>query len=302
MGTDIQVIDTSILDSVADDLENKAADDTDKVAGIDDKAADDKAADDKKVADDKAKTDEDKVDDKGLDKLSALEEQNNSLKQLLREQKKQMALLSARVGRGEATTKAKGDGVTNILDEDEDEEKKEQPLSAIEQLQNEIVMIGQVKGPVLETLLETMELNPNFTDVKEVCSRTNLDDVIEVIASEISVENNADPVETALAIEAKIWAKPNPYKFMYDLIKKNHPKYAKPPEKKADEKSKDEDKPKDEKKPTEEKKAPGTIVKVPGTDEKSSGWTAARIDAMDESELTKVPKDVYEKYLRGELD
>jgi hypothetical protein len=32
-----------------------------------------------------------------------------------------------------------------------------------------------------------------------------------------------------------------------------------------------------------------------------AGWTAAKIDAMPEDELHTVPKDIYDKYLRGLL-
>jgi len=32
-----------------------------------------------------------------------------------------------------------------------------------------------------------------------------------------------------------------------------------------------------------------------------AGWTSARIDALPESELGTVPRDVYSTYMKGEL-
>jgi hypothetical protein len=104
-------------------------------------------------------------------------------------------------------------------------------------------------------------------------------------------------LERQLEVEAEIWAMPNPYKYMHGIIKKYHPRYAEP-----------EGKPPEEKAPVEKKKvepakAPTSIASVGGGDQDTkSGWTSKRIDTMPEEELETVPKEVYEKYLRGELD
>ena len=49
-------------------------------------------------------------------------------------------------------------------------------------------------------------------------------------------------------------------------------------------------------------KAPSSIAGMTGKTTAENSWTAARIDEMDETELTEVPPKIYDKYLRGELD
>jgi hypothetical protein len=63
---------------------------------------------------------------------------------------------------------------------------------------------------------------------------------------------------------------------MYKLLKGNQPAQKAPPE------------------------APSTIANM-GQGAKGGGWTAAKIDSLDEDELDSVPAEVYEKYLSGEL-
>jgi hypothetical protein len=87
---------------------------------------------------------------------------------------------------------------------------------------------------------------------------------------------------------------------MYDRIKEFHPSYAK--------KVEAEPPPKDgppkvvvEKKPVViPAKVPDSIINIPGG-AGAKGWTSAMIDALDEYELSKVPKDVYELYLKNDL-
>ena len=45
-----------------------------------------------------------------------------------------------------------------------------------------------------------------------------------------------------------------------------------------------------------------SLQDLPGGGSKDGGgWTTAKIDAMDESDLVKVPAEIYSKYMRGEL-
>jgi hypothetical protein len=92
---------------------------------------------------------------------------------------------------------------------------------------------------------------------------------------------------------------------MYGIIKEYHPRYAST-EKEGD-KKKVATPPVEEKEVKKEVKeppdAPTSIASVGGSDADSkSGWTSKKIDELPEDELGNVPKDTYEKYLRGELD
>ena len=111
-------------------------------------------------------------------------------------------------------------------------------------------------------------------------------------------KEGGDLVTAQMAIELNVWKKPNPYAYMYDIIKKYHPDFttAQQPAVKVEEK-------KEEKK----KDLPTTPLSAldlgKGGGGKNFGeWTAERIDAMPEYELDKVPKNVYDAYLRGDMD
>lgn len=205
------------------------------------------------------------------------------------EQQKEIAFLKARLAKLE-----KG------MDNSTDEETEIKP-SRIEELQSSINKVAETRGPVLETLLETMELSPKYADIREVCSQGNFSELVAMAADAVAKKENRDPVEVGLELEAAIWSEPNPYKTMYNLVKEHHPRYrvVKTETKKTEEKV-------EEKKEEKTKVAAKTAASIAdaGTGAKVSmaGWTAARIDQMDESELTQVPGDVYEKYLQGALD
>jgi hypothetical protein len=217
-----------------------------------------------------------------VDAPSAVEKTaDENLRVMLREMKKQNAVLAEQV---------------NNLKKAATSEEGTVDLSApgeIENLQNEIAQIGEKNAVAYETLVETMALNPAFQDVREVCSRDNLDDIIEAATANIVAKDGGNPVLIALELEKQIWNERNPYKAMYSLIKQYHPKYQQaaaatvPAQKK-------------ELKPVQ---APSSIASLGGGDgDKSSGWTSARIDAMDEMKLSTVPKDIYEQYLMGTLN
>lgn len=238
-----------------------------------------------------------------------VEEQNRELRQILRQQKRDMAIMQAKLSRlekrsVEATKKAEAEVEEDDLFGSPKEKSKEpaketaDEVAPVEYVQQELLAIARAKGPILETLLETMELSPSYSDVREVCSQSNFDDIFEAVGSAIAEKEGKDVSLAALEAEAAVWKMPNPYKYMYGLIKKYHPKYAdrQPAKREADEKPVKKD---SGKKPAE---APSSIAGVSGKSVASNAWTAARIDEMDELELHKVPSEIYEKYLRGDLD
>jgi hypothetical protein len=173
-------------------------------------------------------------------------------------------------------------------------------LSEIEQLQQEIQQIGQTRGEQLVTLVEVMAVSPDYKDVKEVCSRENLNDLVEAMAEKVSAETGTDQVVAAMKVEAAIWKQPNPYKWMYDTIKEHHPRYAKKEEVVTPTASTPVKEPKGRApKPVE---APPSVIAVGGNDAvNNASWTAAKLDVMDDADYAKVPEKIRNAYLTGQL-
>ena len=152
----------------------------------------------------------------------------------------------------------------------------------------------------LQTLLEAMKLNSAYADVEEVVSQDKFDTLVSMMATNIVQSEGGSQAKIESDLVSAIWAQPNPYRYMYDRIKEFHPSYAK--------KVEEEPPPKEElpkaavgKKPVVvPAKVPDSIVNIPGG-AGTKGWTSAMIDALDEYELSKVPKDVYELYLKNDL-
>lgn len=230
------------------------------------------------------------------DPVKALQGEIKDLRQMVRTSKRELTITQAKLERlGEKKTKARDEDDKD--DEDEDikkKEKREESLSTIEELQKSISNIGASKGAALDVLLEAMEQNAKYEDIQEVCSRENFDDIFEVIATE-ATKSGGNFDETLLEVELNVWNKANPYKYMYELIKKYHPNYiakegaAEPGDKKKG-------------KIPVKAKAPGTIADKGGDGNLKSGWTAKRIDDLPEDELHTVPREIYDKYMRAELD
>lgn len=158
-----------------------------------------------------------------------------------------------------------------------------------------------------ENLLAVMEINPKFEDVHTVCSQQHFEDIFEMLATHRAGENKSSFNEEYLRAKIEVWGQPNPYKFMYELIKEYHPAYQKEEEApKKEEPAKKEEAPKSAADVVKAKKpvdAPGSVASLGGGGGvEQAGWTATRIDAMPETDLHKVPRDVYAAYLRGELD
>ncbi len=99
----------------------------------------------------------------------------------------------------------------------------------------------------------------------------------------------------------------NPWKYLYDSIKENHPDFVS-----ADDKDDKGDKKVEDKLTADEilkrKKTPAdtqdTIADLGGGDgEGTGGWTEAKIDAIEENspEFRAIPKKIYNQYMMGEL-
>ena len=301
MGATPELKSDEVTDELADALAGKTGEET----VVEDEPEPEPAKETSKEEKGEEKTEE-KPEEKAEEKdpLFDINEQNRELRQLLRSQKREMSILKAKLERVEkrsveATKKVEEDEET-LFGEKKAPEKTAEPaddFSPVEMLQTELAQIAKVKGPVLETLLEVMEASPAYPDVREVCGQANFDDIFEAIGDAVAAKEGKDASLAALEAEAAVWKMPNPYKYMYGLIKQYHPKYV---ARQRDAKESAVVKPKEPAKKSVE--APSSIADKSGKSAPTNAWTAARIDELDEMELNKVPADIYDKYLRGELD
>ena len=214
----------------------------------------------------------------------------NELRQFIREQRKELAAMKAKLGRLREEEEVDDEG--NV---------KAPKLTNLEQLQVQLHNIAINRSPLLEVLVEAMEVSPKYSDVYEVCTKANFDDMFEMAAAQIARNEGRDFNEVLIQIELEVWKKPNPYKYMYNIIKEHHPKY------KGKEQTAVKEEPKEKEKPSaakvlEAKKAPGSVAALGAGDNAGTGvWTAAKIDNLDEGDLHLVPKDIYQKYMMGKL-
>ena len=242
------------------------------------------------VTGDEVKVDAVKTDEaKPEPKAEPVVDGDAELRALLRSQSRELALLKAQVSRHDAVQKG-------------DVGAEPPPLAEIEKVQQEIADISAKRGDFFDELLETMEINPKFEDVRSVCSQANVDYIVDSAAASLHKQNGGDRTLIALQLEHEIWSQKNPYKYIYNLVKTYHPNF-----KQA------EGEVKTEKVSTAEvlagvktkdiKPTVGAIVGMGGSDAdtKGSGWTSAKIDNLSETELGQVPADTYEKYLMGQL-
>jgi hypothetical protein len=204
------------------------------------------------------------------------------LRAMLRDQNRRLRELQAQIDKSQKELTEKG-----VIDEPEEEESEVEARAEA------------LRASILETLLETMRLNPKYEDVDTVVTQSRFDDMVEAYSYSLAKKEGGSAEDYVDAVAAKIWGMSNPYRFMYDNIKQHHPDFAKPatPEKEPD--SAPEKKPAEKREP-KPKTSPTSISSLPASSE-GGGWTAARIDGMAEEELGKVPRDIYQKYLSGEL-
>lgn len=226
----------------------------------------------------------------GEEELSESAAEVAELRSLLRDQKREMSLLKAKQGRIDKRT-------SKVIDEETGEEKDiDEELTPLETKIATRNELSAQRGAGLEVLLEQMSDTKKWGDVKEVVTESRVEGLVDLITEEITREQGGELDENRVDVELSVWSQPNPYKYLYDLIKKYHSDYSEKEEKK--ETKTDTAEKKVEKKPVA---ANASIGDIKGGGDKS-GWTSAKIDAIDEMDLKTVPKDVYQRYLRGELD
>jgi len=219
--------------------------------------------------------DEPKAESSVEELLAQRDAEVRELRALLREQKREMTELRMQM---QGTSKALKDA--GVLDEGEEDEEQKRLMQQQEAL----------RAQQLETMLEMMRLNPKYEDVDEVVSQEHFDDMVEAMAEVYAEKTGVSKGEAVMAVEDWIWSQPNPYKLMYAQIKQYHPDYAKQPPKGGGGE------------PKGPAKAPSSIQAMAGGGgADAAGWTAAKIDALPEDELDKVPRDVYALYLQGKL-
>ncbi len=279
----------------ADDKDDKASDGTASEDDKDDIDNDDSAISDKSKDDtvDDTVEDADKDDGKDATTEDDLPDSEVELRAELRAQRKQAALIEAKLDTMARQRKADAEAAEN------DDDAKPVMLSTVELYQEKLNTIADVRGEVILDMLELMKINPKYADVETVCSKDNLDDTLELLARSQIAKDGGDLVETTMGLEVDIWSQRNPYSYMYGVIKEVHPKY-------QDDNAGDnkQDTSKDKKTNKAPAKAPLSAVDLTrGGGNKNIGkWTAEKIDNLPESALDSVPKDVYNAYMRGELD
>jgi hypothetical protein len=231
--------------------------------------------------------------EKPVEEIPAIPPDNtelNELRQFIREQRKEIAAMKAKLGRVKENSETDDEGNTTIT------------YTPLENLQRELHNVAISRSQGLSDMVENMELSSKFEDVRSVCTKDHFDDIFELAATTISRNERRDFNEVLVQLELEVWKMPNPYKYMYGVIKGNHPKY-KEKEKEKETTKKEEIKPQTTaKKVLEAKEAPGSIAAAGSGENLGTGaWTAAKIDDLEESELHQVPVDIYKKYMMGKL-
>lgn len=222
---------------------------------------------------------EDKKEDEPVDDLSV--DEIRELRKQLRELTDSYGTLSSKNERLEKILKEKG-----LIDEEDEKAQTESEAAARKVYEERVAS--------LEQMLSTMRLIPGYTDVDEVVSQENFDDIVAAYAQYYVKQNGGKLGEVIKEVEIEIWKKPNPYSYMYDIIKKHHPKYA------------EVKKTEPEKKAVKEEEVAPSLQKTSGggSVNDGAGWTAAKLDEMDEDEITAFKKsnpDIYAKYMKGDL-
>jgi vacuolar-type H+-ATPase subunit I/STV1 len=210
----------------------------------------------------------------------------SELRGLLRELRNDNISLKARLSAAERVQKG-----------DFGEDGKGADVTELEQYQDKLQAAATRD---FSEILAVMEVNPKYDDLYEVCTGAKFEDIFERVAQFRSSENGSNFSTELVKIKAEVWSMPNPYKYMYETIKEFHPDYAKKDVEK--EVSKETKTAKEVLASKKVVTAPGSVANLGGGDETKSGWTSEKIDSMPESQLHTVPKDVYKKWLAGDLD
>lgn len=205
------------------------------------------------------------------------------LRAMLREQNRRLRELQGKLDNSTKELKEKG-----FIEEPSEEEAAEAQKES------------SIRASLLETLLETMRVNPKYEDVDTVVTQSRFDDMVEGYAYAVAKQQGGNAEDYIDAVAAKIWGMANPYRYMYDNIKKYHPDFSQPETPKPETSPTPAPAPAATKQP-QPKTSPTSISNLPASSNEGGGWTAARIDGMAEEDLGKVPREIYQKYLSGEL-
>jgi len=219
-------------------------------------------------------------------------EEVRELREISRSQKLELDRMTREYERLNKILKDKG-----LIDEEDENVRKAQEDAARANYERRV--------STLNDMLEIMKVNPKYEDIEDVVSQRNFDDMVTALSKYYVSQKGGDVQSIMTEIEREIWSLPNPYKYMYDMIKKYHPSYSAKKEEKTildDVKKALEKGEKKEGGKEKVKEQAMSLQDLPGGGSKDGGgWTAAKIDAMDESDLVKVPAEIYSKYMRGEL-
>jgi len=237
-------------------------------------------------------TDKSEVDETEVDK----DDEIQSLRQVTRDQKRQLSLMQSRLDRVDKRSAATQ---KDLIDEDDEGGVPPEDLSTVEQLSATLTQLGQERGAQLDLLAETMSEMTKYQDIYDVCTKENFADMFDVMGQHLAQQERIPVDEASMRAEISVWMMANPYKHMYGLIKEHHPKYSKD---ETETETEVETEPKPKPKPKEAAAAPKSIASMGGGDSGKGGWTAAKIDALPEDELGTVPRDIYKKYMEGELN
>jgi hypothetical protein len=230
------------------------------------------------------------------------DEEVRELRTITRSQKAELDKITKEYERLNKLLESKG-----LVDEDDKKLRSDEENAARVSYEKRLGYLGD--------MLEIMKVNPRYEDVETVVSQRHFDDMITALAKYHVSQKGGDITQVMSEVEREIWSLANPYSYMYAMVKKYHPDYVKSEdepvakqkdEKVDDKKSVDEKKSEEKKEDVKEDKKPKeqamSLQDLPGGGGKDGGgWTSAKIDAMDEDELSKVPKDIYEKYLKNDL-
>lgn len=227
--------------------------------------------------------------------LQKAQEEISALRATLRELKRDVAVANAKAS----------PEFEEVVEEDELTGDKVTKKVAIEP---EIVKLQREVGDLLarnkgmhEEFLDMMRYTDAFKDVDSVCTPERVADIIDMASARLAKEHNILPAVAELSVQRSLYSMTSPYKYLYNLIKGYHPDFKKPAQEAKPPESKTPAAPAAPAKTPTPANAPSSVVAVPKDTKMATGWTAARIDALDEDELSKVPSDVYEKYMRNEL-
>lgn len=165
--------------------------------------------------------------------------------------------------------------------------------------------VQQMRDMQVSGYAETMRLSEKYSDIDEVVSQDKVDQILSAAAMNLVQTQGMSAQEAQEKINDYVWnQQTNPYKYLYETVKKYHPAYKEPevPAETEEAKALRLKKEADAKDPTKQQPVAPSITGVPGGGEgDKGGWTAAIIDALDESDIHKVPKAVYDKYMANEL-